>query len=144
MSPLSTRQDERLLLWSRWEGRSKPHLDALMAQELYAGAPMFSAAPIPKDAAVRCPLEGDGAGRSPGGVLSSLCPATATARAADRRDNRQCWPRRAAADCHQLRFAARSGGAPCPLDNAGCRLAGGERPLPQSDLLSEAGVGGRL
>lgn len=49
MSPLSTRQDERLLLWSRWEGRIKRHLDALMAQELYAGAPMFSAAPIPPE-----------------------------------------------------------------------------------------------
>src|SRR5438094_280044 len=58
MSPLSTRQDERLLLWSRWEGRSKPHLDALMAQELYAGAPMFSAAPIPPEQRCGAHLKG--------------------------------------------------------------------------------------
>jgi hypothetical protein len=56
MSTLCTRQDDRLLLWRRRADLGKRHLDPLVTEQLHAGAPVLSAAPIPEDAAGRCLL----------------------------------------------------------------------------------------
>ena len=74
-------------------GRRQAHLDALVSHELYTGAPMLSAAPIPKDAAGRDQPGVDAAGDFFDAAWWWLPRATDTANALGSRDNRRFWRR---------------------------------------------------
>jgi len=115
-------------------------LDALAAQELDAGSSMFSATPIPKDAGVQHPREGDGGAHSPDEVLSSLCRSIDTAHAANRGDSCGCWPHTPRADFHQPLCAAHARSAFDWQGNAACHLAGEQSLDLRSGLASRASL----
>lgn len=80
----------------------------------------------------------DAGGRSPGAALLWHSHSIDTARAADRDDSCEDWPRTRRAGFHRLLCVAHAGEASGRRDNAVSHLAGSQSPGPRSDQFSRA------